>query len=250
MESRFHAREKALQHQLAEKDEELAALEVLAGVWSCTTTGLGRFPRRASRREFAPSVRFGTAKRARSHRLRPHRRRCAPRQGAPRLRTADSLAANVKETGVAGRRHQEQGREALPHDLRVLLTLLPGEQIGNPLPETLEYFLPEDDNTLKYRIGNEDLTKEVSAVEGQISVDSFLDLGVPVQRTKIETPRAEALDGSHGKESPVRQDVESCVGGKVANRVHLCIPIDAICLKSKHSPTFASWRKPSITTHW
>jgi len=52
-------------------------------------------------------------------------------------------------------------------------------------------------------------------VEGQISVDSFLDLGVPVQRTKIETPRVEALDGSHGKESPVRQDVESCVRGKV-----------------------------------
>merc|ERR1719222_1395284 len=99
--------------------------------------------------------------------------------------------------------------------LRVLVTLLPGEQIGNPLPETLEYFLPEDGNTLKYRVGNEDSTKEVSAVEGQISVDSFLDLGVPVQRAKIETPRAEALDGSHGKEPPVRQDVESCVGGKV-----------------------------------
>ena len=99
--------------------------------------------------------------------------------------------------------------------LRVLVTLLPGEQIGNPLPETLECFLPVDDNTLKYRIGNEDLTKEASAVEGQISVDSFLDLGVPVQRAKLETPRAEALDGSYGKESPVRQDVESCVGGKV-----------------------------------
>jgi len=52
-------------------------------------------------------------------------------------------------------------------------------------------------------------------VEGQISVDSFLDLGVPVQRAKIETPRAEALDGSHGKEPPVRQAVEASVGGTV-----------------------------------
>jgi len=33
--------------------------------------------------------------------------------------------------------------------LRVLVTLLPGEQIGKSLPETLEYFLPEDDNTFQ-----------------------------------------------------------------------------------------------------
>merc|ERR1712192_130549 len=30
--------------------------------------------------------------------------------------------------------------------------------------------------------------------EGQISVDSFLDLGVPVQRPKMEPPRAEVMD--------------------------------------------------------
>merc|ERR1712083_912094 len=39
--------------------------------------------------------------------------------------------------------------------LRLLVTLLPGEQIGKSLPETLEAFLPEDDNTLKDRIGPE-----------------------------------------------------------------------------------------------
>merc|ERR1712037_523168 len=33
------------------------------------------------------------------------------------------------------------------------------------------------------------------------------------QRAKVETPRAEALDGSHRKEPPV--NAESCVGGKV-----------------------------------
>merc|ERR1719234_1011357 len=33
--------------------------------------------------------------------------------------------------------------------LRALVTLLPGEEIGNPLPETLESFLPEDCNTEK-----------------------------------------------------------------------------------------------------
>jgi len=87
--------------------------------------------------------------------------------------------------------------------LRILVTLLPGEQIGKPLPGTLEHFLPEEDgNTLKYSIGNEDL-KVASAVEDQISVDSFLDLGVPVQRAKVERPRVEAMT------------VEACVGGKV-----------------------------------
>ena len=105
--------------------------------------------------------------------------------------------------------------------LRVLVTLLPGEQIGKPLPETLEYFLPEDGNTLKYRVGNEDSTKEVSAVEGQISVDSFLDLGVPVQRTKVEKLGVETMDSSQNckqEKLPVKQAIEACVGGKVEDR--------------------------------
>merc|ERR1719234_1221992 len=58
--------------------------------------------------------------------------------------------------------------------LRALVTLLPGEEIGNPLPETLESFLPEDCNTEKRGIANTDLKEDGSAVEGQISVDSFL----------------------------------------------------------------------------
>ena len=58
---------------------------------------------------------------------------------------------------------------------------------------------------------------------------------------------AKCKEFPHGAQ---RNTFSACDGGKVANRVHLCIPIDAICLKSKHSPTFASWRKPSITTHW
>jgi len=99
--------------------------------------------------------------------------------------------------------------------LRALVTLLPGEEIGNPLPETLESFLPEDCKTEKCEISKKDL--KAPAVEGQLSVDSFLDLGVPVrrsnlgvpvQRTKTEQSRAEVNDGP-------RMAVEVPVAGKI-----------------------------------
>jgi len=103
--------------------------------------------------------------------------------------------------------------------LRLLVTLLPGEQIGKPLPETLEAFLPEDDNTSKYRIGPEDF--KISAMQDHISVDSFLDLGVPVQRTKVEKLGVETMDSSQNckqEKLPVKQAIEACVGGKVEDR--------------------------------
>merc|ERR1712192_57379 len=77
--------------------------------------------------------------------------------------------------------------------LRALVTLLPGDEIGNALPETLELFLPEDCKTVKCEIRKYDLKENATAVEDQISVDSFLDLGVPVQRPKIEPSGAEVM---------------------------------------------------------
>lgn len=76
--------------------------------------------------------------------------------------------------------------------LRVLITMLPGEQIGQPLPETLESFLPNDDDSFKNV--NKDFKNVVSVVEERLSVDSFLDLGVPVQRIKADPPKVETMD--------------------------------------------------------
>lgn len=104
--------------------------------------------------------------------------------------------------------------------LRLLVTLLPGEEVGTPLPETLESFLPEGSSAVKDRISNKNLKEGASAEEVQISVDSFLDLGVPVQRSKPETSRAEVMNGSPScemgrEELPVQQGVEDRSGGKV-----------------------------------
>jgi len=104
--------------------------------------------------------------------------------------------------------------------LRLLVTLLPGEELGKPLPETLDSFLPEDAYRVNDKISNNDSKEGASAVEVQISVDSFLDLGVPVQRSKTETSRAEAEDVPQSfemerEELPSRQAVEARVGGKV-----------------------------------
>jgi len=76
--------------------------------------------------------------------------------------------------------------------LRVLITMLPGEQIGQPLPETLESFLPNDDDSFKNV--NTDFKNVVSVVEERLSVDSFLDLGVPLQRIKADPPKVETMD--------------------------------------------------------
>lgn len=78
--------------------------------------------------------------------------------------------------------------------LRVLITMLPGEQIGQPLPETLESFLPNDDESFENVNNDDDFKKVVSVVEEQLSVDSFLDLGVPVQRIKADPPKVETMD--------------------------------------------------------
>lgn len=95
--------------------------------------------------------------------------------------------------------------------LPVLLTLLPGEQIGNPLPDTLESFLPNNDKLLN-GINDEDSKKVAPVVKEQWSVDSFLDLGVPVQRIKAETSKVESMDLS------VTEAGEACVGTKVEGR--------------------------------
>jgi len=76
--------------------------------------------------------------------------------------------------------------------LRALVMLLPGDETGKLLPETLKHFLPEDCNLVKHRISNKDLKEDALDVEGQKSVDSFLDLGVPVQRSKMEATKDQA----------------------------------------------------------
>ena len=101
--------------------------------------------------------------------------------------------------------------------LRALVTLLPGDENGKfLLPETLKLFLPEDCNLVKHGISNKDLEEDALDVEGQKSVDSFLDLGVPVQRSKMEASRVEAKDQFPSneierEELPEGQAAEVCV---------------------------------------
>jgi len=129
------------------------------------------------------------------------------------------------QLGVVGRlwaiaRHMIRTIHEAFSPLKLLVHLLPGGEVGNPLPETLESFLPDDGCPGKDRINNRDLKEDASAEEVQISVDSFLDLGVPVQRPKPEISRAEVIINGPpsyevGREElPVLQ-VDVCAGGKV-----------------------------------
>lgn len=100
--------------------------------------------------------------------------------------------------------------------LRSLVAVLPGNETGKSLPETLNHLLPEDCNLVKHRNIIKDLKEDASTVESQIYVDSFLDLGVPVQRSKIEALRVEAKDQFQSseierEELPEEQPAEASV---------------------------------------
>jgi len=118
------------------------------------------------------------------------------------------------QLGVVGRlwslaRHLILTIHEVYSPLRALVTLLPGDEIGYPLPVTLACFLPEDCNKVKCKSGKKDSKKIAPEVEGQISVDSFLDLGVPVQRSKMGPSRVKVIDGRQmAVETPVVGKVE------------------------------------------
>ena len=95
-------------------------------------------------------------------------------------------------------------KEAYSH-MRALVSLLSGDDVGEPLlPQTLESFLPE--HTARDTISNTDMQVSTTA-DVQPSLESFLDLGVPVRRSL----KAKVESGTQGKEKEEPSEIKTTV---------------------------------------
>ena len=116
-----------------------------------------------------------------------------------------------------------------------LLALLPGEEEVLKLPNNLYSLLPED--ILGGMEVEEETDEEVEMVEKRVaSVDSFLDIGVPVKRLSKKTCLTRNLKQEDWKQ--LRADILKAVNEKTPNKsLKLCRKIFRSAL-ANHSSYF------------